>query len=631
MQIFDKLGNLPKLFGTVVVLILSIAVVGCGGGGGGSSASTAPVANAGPDQVVPAAATSTTTVTLAGTSSDSNGAIVAHQWTQIPTGSAAVALNGSGSPTTTFDVNETTDVYTFNYTVTDNEGLQSTDTVSVFTAEIYYLDTFSANFDNWTPVDDTGNGDSWSVSGSQLNQTSNTIDVGNLDNSFDSNSSYHLGTYARLDSPSISGSYRFSVDITPVPDFDDPLIASDNLQSSDVGIMFGYSDGDNYYRVSLNARYGFTRFEKRSGGAFETLAVSARGYVENQTMTLTAEINGNAIVVWIDGDPTFAYVDSNPLSGTVALYCQDGTQFDNVVITENPLQPVVAIASPLAYSIASTRDNGSVLSTRSVLLNMPTGGDLLLSLDGSQVVANPVGNVYTRNFFGVAAGEHEFAAIIRYADGEEANADINSTVGTGGDYYVSVGDSITNGVGDNNPSNNDSIDGRIVASQGFQAPLADALWTADRPVIVFNEGIPGDRAADLELRAASILERHPSANRVLMLIGTNDSGSGVTPGVFNTTVSDTAASIIVDGKQVWLAEILPTRDDPSRNALIEQFNTEIRSIAASSGDDIFLGPDFYDAFTNASNVPISAYYTDNLHPNDTGYAVMASQWNTNLP
>jgi lysophospholipase L1-like esterase len=383
--------------------------------------------------------------------------------------------------------------------------------------------------------------------------------------------------------------------------------------------------------VSLNARYGFTRFEKRSGGAFQTLAVNARGYIENQAMTISAEINGTAIVVWIDGDPTFAHVDSSPLSGTVALYCQDSAQFDNVVITENPLQPVVAIASPLAYSIASTRNNGSVLSTRSVLLNMPAGGDLVLSLDGNQIVANPVGNVYTRNFFGVAAGEHEFATTIRYANGEQANADINSTVGTGGDYYVSTGDSITNGVGDNNPSNNDSIDGRIVANQGFQAPLADSLWTASRPVIVFNEGIPGDQSSDLASRIDSILERHPLANGVLLLIGTNDSGVGVSPGDFYTNVSNTAASIVVDGKQVWLAEILPTRDEPLRNALIEQYNSEIQAIAATGGDDIFPGPDFYEAFTNSSNVPISAYYTNNLHPNDTGYGVMVSRWINNLP
>ena len=97
-------------------------------------------------------------------------------------------------------------------------------------------------------------------------------------------------------------------------------------------------------------------------------------------------------------------------------------------------------------------------------------------------------------------------------------------VGTGGDYYVTVGNSITNGVGDLIPGNNDSDDGRIVAIQGYQARLSNLLTTkTGRPQIVFNEGIPGDTASDLNGRIDSILDRHPGANKVLMMIGTNDS------------------------------------------------------------------------------------------------------------
>ena len=56
----------------------------------------------------------------------------------------------------------------------------------------------------------------------------------------------------------------------------------------------------------MNANYGFTRLEKRKNGKFETLAVNARGYVDNQPMTMTVEANGNMLIVMIDGDPVFA-------------------------------------------------------------------------------------------------------------------------------------------------------------------------------------------------------------------------------------------------------------------------------------------------------------------------------------
>ena len=115
--------------------------------------------------------------------------------------------------------------------------------------------------------------------------------------------------------PAITGisNYRFSVDITRLTD------PPSNIQGNDVGIMFGYQSANSYYRFSMNAKYGFTRFEKRVGGTFQTLAVNARRYVDNIPMNMAAEINGNTIVVWINGEPVFAERDPSILSGTVAL------------------------------------------------------------------------------------------------------------------------------------------------------------------------------------------------------------------------------------------------------------------------------------------------------------------------
>jgi lysophospholipase L1-like esterase len=203
-------------------------------------------------------------------------------------------------------------------------------------------------------------------------------------------------------------------------------------------------------------------------------------------------------------------------------------------------------------------------------------------------------------------------------------------VGTGGDYYVTVGDSITNGVGDFNCRRTTIRPmERIVSIQGYQARLADTLTTATgRPQIVFNEGTEGETAAGLDINIDSILDRHPGANKVLMMVGTNDSDSGgVDPVIFGSRVEAIATTIGVEGKKVWLAETLPTNVIPANNTLIQQYNTEIREIASLDADDgIFLGPDLYDAFDDMPGL-----YTDLYHPNDAGYRLMADEWAATLP
>jgi lysophospholipase L1-like esterase len=603
--------NIKVAIGCIMVIV---SFYGCGGGGSGGDGGTvgpanmAPTVNAGADQAL-TFLSGTQTVTLTGTSNDSDGTVVSHQWVQ--TGGTGVTITGAATSAITFSVPAATEAYSFVYTVTDDDGAQVTDTVAVYVTEIVFEDSLGS-LSNWQ-IENAPDPESWSANGALL-QESSVIDFV---------ASYHLGTYAKLNATAVSGitNYRFSVDVTP--------LSNGGSQGNDVGIMFRYNGPNSYYRVSMSARYGFTRFEKRVGNTFQPLAVNARGYVDNQPMTMAAEVNGDTIVVWIDGDPVFALEDPNPIpSGTVALYCQDRARFDNVLITENPLQPTVVIASPLAYSVLP----GDLvdLTVTAVVLNKPAGGSVAFNLDGgSDIPATGSGNLYSHVFPSVFNGNHDVTAIIRYADDTEASSDTNSMVGTGGDYYVTVGDSITNGVGDLIASNNDSADERIVSIQGYQARLADTLTTAtDRPQIVFNEGTEGETAAGLNINIDSILDRHPGANKVLMMVGTNDSDSGgVDPVIFGNRVEAIATTIGVEGKKVWLAETLPTNVIPANNTLIQQYNTEIREIASLDADDgIFLGPDLYDAFDDMPGL-----YTDLYHPNDAGYRLMADEWAATLP
>ena len=105
-----------------------------------------------------------------------------------------VTITGAATPTITFTVAAATEAYSFRYTVTDNAGTQQSDTVSVYVTEIIFLDSFADDF-SWLFVDDTGIGYDWAVVNGELLQQNSVIGF---------QKSYHTGTYAVLNDPSLS-------------------------------------------------------------------------------------------------------------------------------------------------------------------------------------------------------------------------------------------------------------------------------------------------------------------------------------------------------------------------------------------------------------------------------------------
>lgn len=114
----------------------SIFLTACGGGGGGVGnnftpvpaappANSAPAANAGADQQTLASQE----VTLSGSGSDSDGSIEAYAWTQ--TGGESVTLSSSNSASATFTAPTIATTLIFELSVTDDDGAEATDTVSV--------------------------------------------------------------------------------------------------------------------------------------------------------------------------------------------------------------------------------------------------------------------------------------------------------------------------------------------------------------------------------------------------------------------------------------------------------------------------------------------------------------------
>jgi lysophospholipase L1-like esterase len=273
------------------------------------------------------------------------------------------------------------------------------------------------------------------------------------------------------------------------------------------------------------------------------------------------------------------------------------------------------------------------LTVQAVALNPPIGSQVSFSLDnGAEITAIPAGDgLYTAQFSPVDPGEHEIAAIMRDADGVEIYRDINDRVGVGGGYSIAVGDSITNGIGDEIRVNDDSDDGRIVSAYGFVAPLNNALTIASgRPQIVFNEGIPGIRSVDLTGPTLdSILERHPGARSMLLLIGTNDASSGpagVADTVFRDNLIIAVNSALLDPviDRVYIAKIPPRYDLPSRNPIIETYNLRIDEVVNSDpNDDVLPGPDLYTLLVGQQ---ATLYDSTGLHPNDAGYQAIADAY-----
>jgi lysophospholipase L1-like esterase len=444
-----------------------------------------------------------------------------------------------------------------------------------------------------------------------------------------------MGTYAYLQSGIALSYYKFSVTALP-----QPLTLAD-----DIGVMFRYQNPQNYYRYSLNSRFGTSRLEKRVGGTFIPLATNSRGFTENQLLQITVYVSGPKIFVFLNNDLVFAVSDSSLTTGSVALYTQERAVFDNVQITAIPSEPIVGLSTPIAYSV----NNTNTINATAITLNEPVNGYVEFILDG----ANPgiIDSIapYSASFTNVTQGNHTVDARLYDASNTLVSQDQNILVGRSGNYYIAVGDSITNGSGDHYASDNVLDDGLIISFESYEANLTKLLNDSlGYPNIVANEGIGGDDSASAAfVRINSILARNTDANRALVQLGTNDStslipsGLGCTGTACNGTYKGNMQSLInsitATGKQVWIALAPPTWGDTSgvpfanpatatRNtAYIQAYNQVVKTELTNRT----VGPDFYNYFLGAGANRYSMF-DDTLHPNALGYSVIAHLWHNAL-
>jgi lysophospholipase L1-like esterase len=207
-----------------------------------------------------------------------------------------------------------------------------------------------------------------------------------------------------------------------------------------------------------------------------------------------------------------------------------------------------------------------------------------------------------------------------------------------GNYYVAMGDSITAGVGDNDATDDNSQDGRNIS--GGYTPILDDLLTAatGRPHTVVDEAVPGTISADGLALIPTLLQKHPNAQRFLIMYGTNDtgipvpSGLGLNPGDpgYPGSYKDNMQRIIdaiIDpikgaGKVAILAKApvaLPLNGQ--RDTLVQEYNLVIDELVAANSIPV-TPPDFHAYFATHSGTE----YSDTLHPNGLGYKSMANLW-----
>jgi lysophospholipase L1-like esterase len=510
------------------------------------------------------------------------------------------------------------------------------------------------NFDDgsaqgWVTVNDTSLSSDWRVV-SEGGGNQAYFQFNELGSRTTLDGSYHLGTHSYLSTASALTDFRLRVDLTPLSD-----------AGHDVGVLFRYQSNQAYYRLSFNAAYGFTRLEKRVNGNFTTLARDSRGFRPEQPMEIVVEARGPLIQVFRDGDPIMAVRDGSLGSGSVGLYARGAASFDNLSVVANDTSPRVVISAPLAYSLYPGGPRN--LNASAIALSAPAGANVAFELDGQPCNASsqPQSGRFVATCTNAQPGEHVLEAILRTAQFAELDRDTNAAVGVGleavgSNHYLALGDSITNGIGDNYAADNISADGRSIGIQGWASVLGERLTdTAGYPNLVSVEATPGDRSDQLLIeRLPSILERNPLPNKALILIGTNDSNNSIAlpsgagcnydqPGGCDNTFKGYLLDIISDlpnaveaivsllppafGEGANTGPILNPLNNVQRTQRIRSYNQVIeQEVVTRSG--VRLGADLFSCFLRAADgqgpaINHFSLFEDNLHLNGLGQRVMA--------
>ncbi len=422
--------------------------------------------------------------------------------------------------------------------------------------------------------------------------------------------------------------------------------------------------------VSARAfQVGFTNSERATSAPFvrntvATPVISPNGgaFDESATVNITTATAGATIRYTVDGtDPTslstvYSAPITVPVDGRVvsARAFQTGLN-DSERATSAPFTQSVttancttAITSPLALDL-QTSTNLVISATFTCDPAIPAGWGVRLDAvgvnNGASASEIEEFSPYTRTYT-LPRDEYTITAtVIDDMDNPVAGAAQAQVTPVGiGDYYVAFGDSITRGIGGSAVT---SSDGRN-SGNGYPPRLNNELTRElGHPHTVIEEGLPGESSAGGASRIADVLRENPEAQRVLVMYGMNDagpplprpSGMGLSPcpgnstcaytGTFKDNMQQIISAIVASGREAVVARINialgdsdtgPQYIDPpngARSLEIQEYN----QVIVSELTNRTLGPDFFDFYRFNPG-----QYSDNIHPNATGYQSMADLW-----
>lgn len=183
------------------------------------------------------------------------------------------------------------------------------------------------------------------------------------------------------------GSYAYNGDVLWTGyDFSLKIKSTDD---DAVGVMFRYTDPDNYYRFYMNSEYGLLMLTKKVNGVVSVIMREFGWfYVINQWYNLKISVYGESIKIYINGTLIFDVTDYSLTSGKIGLFSwgNAGAYFDDIRVYTLRDLTITTISPPagtlsFAYNAAFTAVGGTLPYTWSELVpgTLPPG----LSLNGS--------------------------------------------------------------------------------------------------------------------------------------------------------------------------------------------------------------------------------------------------------
>jgi hypothetical protein len=102
-----------------------------------------------------------------------------------------------------------------------------------------------------------------------------------------------------------------------------------------IGVMFGYTNANNYYRFSMDNQRGYRRLVKVVNGVWRLLKEDSLAYPIGQWQQIQASMSAGTVEVRIGGQLVFSVKDTSHTAGRIALYTWNNSraQFDDVVVS----------------------------------------------------------------------------------------------------------------------------------------------------------------------------------------------------------------------------------------------------------------------------------------------------------